>query len=191
MAVTGAAALALVYAISDVASFAIGDSLTRNTIRLALAWYTASLLLMMQLRDSDDWRGATDRGRIVRWCWTWGAILFVVHVCMAFHFFHHWSQAHAIEHTRDVSGFGEGLYVSYAFTLLWVGDAIWWWWSPARYVARSGWFDRILHAFMLFIIFNGTVVFEAGPIRWIAMIAFILIGALWARRVSWPRELAA
>jgi hypothetical protein len=156
----------------------VGDSLIRNTVRLSLAWYVAAVCLMLFLRPAD-WAVATRRGSIARWCWTWGLVCFLVHLVMAFHYFHHWSHAHAFERTRKVSGIGEGIYISYLFTLLWGADVAWWWLAPARYAARSAWIDRVLQAFMLFIVINGTIVFETGAIRWVAVAGLLLLSAVW------------
>jgi hypothetical protein len=156
-----------------------GDSLTRNTIRLSLAWYAVALVLMIRLRGAKDWRATTPLGKTARWCWTWACLTFIVHVALAFHYFHHWSHADAFEHTREVSGLGEGLYISYLFTLLWIADAIAWWLAPAWYTSRSRWIDRLLHGFMLFIVFNGTVIYEQGPIRWVAAAGFLILALCW------------
>jgi hypothetical protein len=156
-----------------------GEMLTRNTIRLALGWYAASLMLMMQLRP-DDWTARSFRGKLARWCWTWALACFLVHLAMAFHYYHHWSHAHAFERTRAVSGLGEGIYLSYLFTLAWMADVAYWWLRPSAYAGRSRWVGAVLHSFMLFMVFNGMVVFEAGSIRWagVAMFAMLAVAAL-------------
>jgi hypothetical protein len=160
----------------------LGDLLVRNTIRLSLAWYLAALLAMLCCR-SQDWSATSPRGRLARWCWTWAVVCFLVHLALAFHFVHDWSHAHAFAKTRRVAGVGEGIYVSYAFTLLWVADVCYWWIAPRAFAARSVWIDRALQAFMLFIVFNGTVIYESGPIRWVALLGFGVLGAVgyWAR----------
>jgi hypothetical protein len=163
-----------------------GETLTRNTVRLSLAWYAAALCLMMRL-GAADWLAAFGVGRLARWCWTWGVVCFLVHLGMAFHYYHFWSHAHAFEHTREVSGTGEGIYISYLFTALWLADAAWWWALPAAYAARSAWIDRVLHAFMLFIVFNGMVVFESGPIRWAGLLMFIALPGVWWLSRGAPR----
>ena len=174
----GGVLLAGVAALSYAMAHDLGEVLTRNTIRLALAWYAAALILMLQL-DARGWAAATPVGRIARWCWTWAVVVFLVHLAMAFHFYHDWSHADAFERTRQVSGAGEGIYTSYLFTLLWVGDAAWWWVRPAAYAARSPWIDRGLHAFMLFIVFNGTIVYEDGAIRVAGIVMFVAFAAAW------------
>jgi hypothetical protein len=181
--VGGAVLLVVVLALSRGLAADVGDTLTRNTVRLSLAWYTAALCLMLRLGPAD-WTGRTAASRLARDCWTWGLVCFLVHLAMAFHYYHHWSHAHAFEHTREVSGVGQGLYVSYLFTLVWAADVAWWWQRPAQFAARSPWIDRSLHAFMLFIVFNSMVIYEQGPIRWAGLLMFGVLAVAWlaARR---------
>jgi hypothetical protein len=154
-----------------------GDDLTRYTVRVALAWYAAALALMVYLGPAD-WRAGTTRGRLARWCWTLGWAAYLVHLAMAFHFYHHWSHADAVRHTRAVSDVGEGIYVSHLFTLVWTLDVAWWWMRPAGRAARPRWVGVGLHAFMLFVVFNATVVYESGLIRWAGLAGFAALGLL-------------
>ena len=78
--------------------------------------------------------------------------------------------------------FGEGIYFSYLFLILWVLDVIAMWvWSAAKssaprpMVAAMQW---ILHAYLFFIAFNGAIVFESGPTRWAGIAACLLLGGL-------------
>ncbi len=174
----GTLVLVLVLAATVLAAHNLGEMLTRNTVRLSLAWYAAALIAMLQLQRGD-WTAATMPGRLARWCWTWAVVVFLVHLAMAFHFYHDWSHADAFERTRQVSGTGEGIYTSYLFTLLWVADAAWWWIRPAAYAARSPWIDRLLHSFMLFIVFNGMVVYEEGAIRYAGLVMFAAFAVAW------------
>ena len=103
---------------------------------------------------------------------------------MAFHFYHHWSHAAAVRHVHERSGFGEGIYVSHAFTLLWTLDVAFWWLPAMSYAVRSPWIDWSLHGFMAFIVFNSTVVYEQGFIRWAGVILFVVLGVLWLRRAG-------
>jgi hypothetical protein len=164
----------------------LGDDLIRNTIRLALLYYAAAAALMLRLRPGE-WTGR--RGRAARWLWTLAWAAFLVHLAMAFHHAHHWSHADAVRHTEDVSGVGEGIYVSYLFTLAWTADVLCWWLRPARYAARPGWVDGWLHGFMAFVIFNSTVVFEQGFIRWAGVVLCAGLAALWLRR-RWEKRAA-
>ena len=163
----------------------LGDTITRNTIRLSLAWYTAAILLMLNHKERD-WSATTSLGNVARWCWTWALLTYLVHVALAFHYFHHWSHADAFERTRQVSGTGEGIYVSYFFTLLWTADVAWWWFRPKSYAHRPAFIGRVLHGFMLFIIFNATIIYETGPIRWIGLAAFAAFIVMWLKmRRGW------
>lgn len=148
-----------------------GDFLVRGTVRVALLYYTAAVSL---LALGGSWR-------LARLCWTLAWAAYLVHLAMAFHYYHHWSHADAVAHTRAVSGVGEGIYVSHLFTLLWTADVTWWWLRPAAYAARPAWIGRTLHGFMLFVVFNATVVYERGFIRWagVGLTAWLAALAVW------------
>jgi hypothetical protein len=100
-------------------------------------------------------------------------------VLVAFHYYHDWSHAHAFEHTRRIAGAGEGLYVSYLFTGIWIADVTAWWKWPRRYAARPALVDLALHGFMVFMVVNSMVVFESGIIRWAGMAMFAGLGWDW------------
>jgi hypothetical protein len=178
LAIGGAVALAATLGLTRLAATDVADALIRNTVRLSLTWYAAALFMMMRMQR-DDWAVRTRFGQITRWCWTWGVIVFLVHLSMAFHYFHGWSHAHAFETTRQASGVGEGVFFSYFFTLWWTLDAAVWWAAPRWYADRPAWIGRTLHLLMLFIVFNGMVVFESGPIRWAGIVLFIALPAAW------------
>ena len=67
-----------------------------------------------------------------------GCVAYLGHVYSAFQFYHGWSHASAFEETarqtRETVGWevGEGLFVSYFFTLVWLADVIWWWLAGAE-----------------------------------------------------------
>lgn len=151
-----------------------GHELVRDTIRLSLAYYVVAVGQMLRLQPGE-W-DASGRGALARECWSLAWAAYLVHVALAFHFYHGWSHADAIRRTREVSGFGEGLYISHLFTLVWTVDVVYWWLQPRAYAARSPSIGRTLHGFMAFIVFNGTVVFAAGPTRWIAAMVFLAFG---------------
>jgi hypothetical protein len=151
-----------------------GVGRVRGTIRLALTCWFLAVLIMPGL-DRNGWREGGPGG-LVRWTWTLGWIAYVVHVALAFHYHFGWSHAAAIAHTQARSGVGEGIYVSHAFTILWGADVIWWWLAPDGYARRSAWSGGVLHGFLGFIIFNGTVVYETGMVRWVGAAAFVVLG---------------
>jgi hypothetical protein len=160
------------------------ELLTRWTIRLALACYVTALAIGLATR------GRSPRGQLVaRILWTAGCLLFLGHVACAFGFYHDWSHARALadtaRQTKELIGweFGEGIYFSYLFTLLWVADVIWWWLAPASYVGRVPPLRYAIHGFMAFIAFNGAIVFEGGPTRWFGIAACVILGGLFVMRM--------
>lgn len=159
------------------------ELLTRWTIRLALACYIAVLAGWLVRWRSRVWQP------VARWLWTAGCLLFLAHVLCAFHFYHHWSHRAAVEdtarQTQELMGwqFGEGIYFSYLFTLIWVADVAWWWIGPTSYRQRPIAIAAIIHGYVFFIAFNGAVLFEVGAIRWVGVAACAGLGLLLAWRL--------
>ena len=160
-----------------------GDAVTRWTVRLALLFYAATLALRLSRPSAR---------RVARVLWTAGCLLFLAHVAAAFHYFHGWSHAHAYDQTARQTGemfgvySGVGLYLNYLFTLLWAADVAWWWRGTDAYDRRPRGIELALHAFMLFMAFNGAVVFARGPARWVAAGVFALLVFLAIRRMRRP-----
>ena len=163
-----------------------GDLLIRDTIRLALAYYFVAAVLMLRLRPAE-WLDSP-ASKLARCCWSLAWLAFALHVAAAYHFFHHWNQGHALEHTRAISGVAWGLFVSYAFTALWGLDALAWWFWPGWYASRPAWVGWTVHGFMAFILFNGTVVYEKGLIVWAGAAMFLVLGTLLLRRLLAAQE---
>jgi hypothetical protein len=159
-----------------------GDDLVRFSVRLALFYYGIAAGLML-LSHTDEWTPVTGRIRLARGFWLSAYLAYLIHLAMAMHYYHHWSHADAVEHTREVAGVGEGIYMSHLFTLSWGLDVAYWFRSPASYANRARWIGRTLHAFMIFIVFNGTVVYETGFIRWAGVVLVSVLGFLWIRRL--------
>ena len=114
-----------------------------------------------------------------RVAWTLGWLAFVIHVIAAFHYVHAWSHAEAFRHVEEVGGFGEGIFVSYAFLLFWTADVVWWWASPGSHRTRPGWLTRAWLGVMVFVTFNAGVVFEEGLVRWaVAGGLLLLVGVM-------------
>lgn len=160
------------------------DGLTRWTVRLSLGCYVVALALLLGGRDSRRSR----RDAIARGTWTLGCGLLLVHVAAAFHFFHDWRHADAYRETarqtEELLGWnwGGGLWFNYIFALLWAADAAWWHWAgDQRYRHRGRWIALPLHAYLAFIAFNATVVFETGATRWLSVAAMLGLAVLWWR----------
>ena len=158
------------------------NMLTLITIRSALLCYAIFV----------GWRLAGFRGEryrnSLRLLWTAACFAFVCHVISAFHFTHRWNHQDAIQktakQTQELIGwaFGEGLYFSYLFLFLWVADVFYWWRSPERYEARSGWLSMTIHGYLFFIAFNGAVIFESGVTRTGGITAMVIFAAILFRR---------
>jgi hypothetical protein len=176
--IAGAYALLATVAILLLFHANTGPAWTRNAIRLSLIWYAATLFALIKI-DPQDWLQNSAAVRLARGFWSCGLLLYLAHFALAFHFYHHWSHDDAFARTRQISGQGEGIYVSYLFTIVWIADVLWWWAAPQAYALRSRWVDRMLHGFMLFIVFNGTIVFEAGLLRATAIVMFLAVVAAW------------
>ena len=114
--------------------------------------------------------------------WTLACGAYLVHVAVAFEYFHHWSHAAAFRHVEAGSGFGPGIFVSYFFTLLWAIDVAWWWLAPGSRERRPSWIDGAGFGFMLVIIVNGAIVFASGAMRWVSATALLGLSLLWVRR---------
>ncbi len=156
-----------------------GAFLTAATIWLALAGYVAgAVLILLSIQRSHLRLNA-------RLAWTIGCAFFLAHVFCAFNYYYDWSHQTAyLETERQTievmgSGQGNGVYVSYLFTLVWLADVIWWWLAPLSHRQRPRILTFILHAFMLFIIFNGTVIFKAGLSRVLGLSFFVLLFCVW------------
>ena len=115
--------------------------------------------------------------------WATAAAFQLLHVAIAFHSAHGWSHAAAFEHTRKIGGFGEGVFVNYAFTLLWCVDAIWLCCDFENYRHRPRWLSWAIHGFMAFIVFNAAVVFGSWTARGVFAIGTAIVWyAMSARR---------
>lgn len=160
----------------------LGALLISWTIRLSLICY--GLVLAGELTGLGRGR----RERAARWLWTCGCLLFVAHVLSAFHFYHHWSHAHVLRHTAEQTealigwAFGEGVYFSYGFLLLWIADVVWWWLHRVSYGERNAVLHWCVHAYLFFIAFNGAIVFEAGVTRWFGVPVCVVLLVLLVRK---------
>lgn len=153
-----------------------GGVLIRGTAYVALAYWAVAVELIVVPQ------------RFARIVWTLACGTYLVHVAMAFEHAHHWSHDDAFRHVEAVSRFGYGIFVSYLFTLVWLADVVWWWASRTTYQRRPRWLGMSIHGFMSFVIFNATVVFADGWVRWISVAAFALLAIAYATR-DWPKHI--
>jgi hypothetical protein len=159
---------------------------------LLINWSARVVVLFYLLRLAADALMAdpTRRDRWARWAWTVGCAVYLVHVAFAFQFLHHWSHAAAVEHaarrTFEVVGFefGAGVYVNYAFTLLWVADVVLWWRRSLAGRPIAPLYYWLVQAIFGFMMFNATVVFGPAFWKWVAAGALVAIVVL---RMLLPR----
>ena len=110
-----------------------------------------------------------------RECWILGGVCLWVHAALAFHAVHDWSHAAAVEATAAqvaaVTGWrsGGGLWVNYAFLFTWTGIA--WRWNRLGRTGRLVWWSLVL-----FLGFNGAVVFAPTGSRWLGILWTLAAG---------------
>ena len=148
---------------------------------LLIAWTARLTVFAYLVRIAGERYPARIGEPIRRWSWTIGSLMCVVHLYCTFEFAHHWSHTAAWNHTdmrmRELLGWGwgGGVYVNYAFALVWLADVIWWWSDPPGHRSRPRIATILMHVLFAIVIFNATVVF--GPPFWIA-IALLFAAAM-------------
>lgn len=155
-----------------------GEFLTRSTVWISIVAYTiGSVVFATARRQLDKW---------ARLAWTTGCAALVAHFICAFQFFHAWSHQSAyLETARQTAkvfaiNWGGGLFINYAVAGLWAADvASWWLAGLSSYRRRPRWLTLIWHGFLIFIIFNATVVFKDGPARWIGLLVSLTLMLSW------------
>ena len=94
----------------------MGEFLTRGTIDLALVGFFGSWLLSVGARSCSR-----STFSLARLAWSAGALLLLVHIGLAFHFYHDWSHSAAVADTARKTqesvglAFGGGVWVNYLF----------------------------------------------------------------------------
>ena len=167
-----------------------GELLTRITIWFSIVAYTIGCVVFAIAR------GRGDLDRWVRLVWTTGCAALLAHFISAFHFYHAWSHESAyIDTARQTAevfaiNWGGGLFINYAVAILWAIDVVWWWFAGLGSYRRRPWLLTLMwHGFLLFIIFNATVVFKDGFVRWTGLLVCVTLGLSWFL-VSRQRSLA-
>ncbi len=150
------------------------ELILRWSVRLAVGCYFARVLLDVR-RPLPSEVGPTRTW--ARRFWTIGCLLYLVHVIAAFGGVHHWSHAQAYRHTAMTTAattgiaWGGGLYVNYAFSLVWMVDVAAWWIRGVDFPYRHVVYSRAVQSLFAFMMINATVVF--GPRFWIPLAVFV------------------
>jgi hypothetical protein len=150
-------------------------------------WFCAPLSLAFAnprtLPDTRRWVRVA-----VRFIWALGCVLCLLHIAVAFHQGHGWSHEAAWEHTKQVGGYGDGVYVNYAFALVWLVDAVWLCVAFDSYFTRPRWLHWTIHGFLAFIVFNAAVVFGSWGARksfaFMVLFALLYLFVLWAVKLK-------
>lgn len=159
---------------------------------ILIVWSARIVVLFYAMRLAVDFLVADPirRERWARWAWTAGCAIYLLHVGLAFHFLHGWSHAAAVAHTArrtfEVVGvnWGGGIYINYAFTVLWVANVVWWWIRAARHEPTPAALYWSVHAVFAFMMVNATVVFGPPFWKWYVASGAILLVAI---RLLLPR----
>lgn len=162
-----AAGAALALALADPAQNLYHPSVLLTARAVVVLWFVACALMLR--------RGLTP---LARQLWVLGAAMHVVHVLFAFGLAHGWSHGHAYRRVEEVGGFGEGIFVSHAFAVVWCADVLWWCVTPAGYARRPAWVRIPTHGFLAFVVFNSTVVFAPPPTPAVSAVLFGGLGLL-------------
>jgi hypothetical protein len=154
-----------------------GEFLTRSTIWISILAYTAGSVVFATARNADRW---------ARLAWTIGCAALLAHFISAFEFYHAWSHQSAfIDTARQTAevfaiNWGGGLFINYSVAILWIADVTWWWLAGLNSYRRRPWLLTLgWHGFLLFIIFNATVVFKDGLTRWVGLLVCLTLGLSW------------
>ena len=157
-----------------------GELITRSTVWLSILAYTLGSVLFAA-------RGSRiNLDAFVRIIWSLACLALIAHFAAAFNFYHGWNQASAYRETArqtaEVFGvnWGGGLFINYSVLVLWIIDVGWWWLRGINsYRQRPLALLLVWHGFLVFIIFNATVVFKDGVQRWLGLVICLLLCLCW------------
>ena len=157
-----------------------GSLLTKITIWVAIACYAAGAAAFAFSRRRRK------RDAAARLAWTVACVALLIHVACAFHFHHGWSHKLAYIETARQTGevvglyWGGGLFINYAIMTGWVVDVGCWWLGGLDSYRRRPWpLVAAWHGFLIFIIFNATVVFKDGFTRWAGLVVCLGLCLVW------------
>jgi hypothetical protein len=157
-----------------------GEFLTRSTVWISIAFYTIGCLIFAT--------GGT-RPKLDYWtrlAFSAAVVALIAHYLSAFNFYHHWSHESAyVETTRQTAevykiDWGGGIFINYALLMLWIADVGSWWMAGlGSYRRRPSWILLTWHGFLVFILFNATVVFKDGITRWVGLLVCAIVSLSW------------
>ena len=166
-----------------------GTRVAETPAESASLWAIRIALGLMVLVFAIEIRGGKSTDRTTASLWLVGALLALGHSLGALATFHHGSHLLAMkataQQTHELLGirFGAGLFVNYAFDLVWLVDAMIRMISPAIYSKLPNAYRYCTNGFLIFIAINGAIVFQSDWIRAIGLVGVgILLVLSWQRR---------
>jgi predicted membrane-bound dolichyl-phosphate-mannose-protein mannosyltransferase len=160
-----------------------GELLTRITVWISVAGYSLGVCFGAFANRRPQWRTQA------RLAWTAGCLGLFAHAICALHYHHHWSQAAAYRETArqtaELTGiaWGGGLIINYAFLAAWAVDVGWWWFGAEAHRRRHWLISAVWQGFMIFMIFNATVVFKTGLVRWVGVAICAGASLVWLTQI--------
>jgi hypothetical protein len=149
------------------------DSTSEYLVR-GTAWLSALLYFLSLLMPHA--RVSVSMPRLRRYLYSGGWLVLLVHIALAFHFYHHWSHDDAWQRTQEQSGYGNGIYANYALIVVWGLDVLWSWLASMKYQSRPRWIGVCIQGFLLFMWFFATTIFAIWPTSLIGWgLCFILL----------------
>lgn len=156
--------------------------LVRGTAWLSFAFYIATLYGWLR------WQSTAIKHQRLRWLWSLGCTVFMIHVACAFHLVHHWSHQAAWEATRLQGGYGDGVYLNYLVMIIWLADVVWWWLALHSYLHRARWIHACIQGFLGFMWFNAAVVFAHDELAALGIVGFTLLAIAMLQRYRQLRK---
>lgn len=159
------------------------QQLARWAIRVAVTMYVCRIA--RELYERNDLAARWIPSRAVLLFSVAGCGFYLIHVALAFEGFHDWSHDAAVrftaEETQRVLGIerGEGVWVNYAFTLIWIADCIRLALARHRDLPTKLWHDGTIHVVFAGMMFSATVVFGPSIYRWLALPVAVIWFAAW------------
>lgn len=151
----------------------------------ASIWAIRLAMILLVVGLGMELRGWPKTSPVLAKLWLLGAMAAFCHSLGALSTFHHGSHEEALkstaEQTQELLGvpIAAGLYFNYVFVAAWLTDAIWRIAAPLRYQQLPTAYHIAVTGFLVFIAFNGAVVFKTGPFRWAGIASMAALASLW------------
>ena len=120
--------------------------------------------------------------------WLIGSLLSLLHGLATMAYYHQFQHALAYQDTAQQTeqaigvAVGIGIWLNYLFIIVWILDALWMNGLAKGYFSRLRAFNWMIYGFLGFIAFNGAIVFESGPVRWVGILAILVLVVIWKTR---------